>query len=168
MRMYHATLSNCDEIVQIRLLSVASRRRIHFKSCIWCPTADSSVSHCTLLVHIGRANRISSSLHLVRYPNPDRTHWQEQIPFRRRGAGQHSSARRRPRHIHAFRWRNLALTGIWPPKSLARMDGFTLRVMNTTDLGCDLKNPEFACPSACHMTVGDKESPDEVIYLRRR
>ena len=32
-------------------------------------------------------------------------------------------------------------------------------------IGCDLKNPEFAYLSACHTTVGDKESPDEVIYL---
>ncbi|KAF8441058.1 CHAT domain-containing protein, partial [Boletus edulis BED1] len=32
-------------------------------------------------------------------------------------------------------------------------------------IGCDLKNPEFAYLSACHATVGDKESPDEVIHL---
>ena len=32
-------------------------------------------------------------------------------------------------------------------------------------IGCDLKNPEFAYLSACHTTVGDKESPDEVIRL---
>ena len=32
-------------------------------------------------------------------------------------------------------------------------------------IGCDLKNPEFAYLSACHTTVGDKESPDEVIHL---
>ena len=30
---------------------------------------------------------------------------------------------------------------------------------------CNLKNPEFAYLSACHTTVGDKESPDEVIHL---
>ena len=32
-------------------------------------------------------------------------------------------------------------------------------------IGCDLKNPEFAYLSACHTTVGDKESPDEAIHL---
>jgi CHAT domain-containing protein/tetratricopeptide (TPR) repeat protein len=32
-------------------------------------------------------------------------------------------------------------------------------------IGCDLKNPEFAYLSACHTTVGDKDSPDEVIHL---
>ena len=32
-------------------------------------------------------------------------------------------------------------------------------------IGCDLKNPEFAYLSACHTTVGDEESPDEVIHL---
>ncbi|KAF8129523.1 TPR-like protein [Boletus edulis] len=32
-------------------------------------------------------------------------------------------------------------------------------------IGCDLKNPEFAYLSASHTTVGDEESPDEVIHL---
>ena len=32
-------------------------------------------------------------------------------------------------------------------------------------IGCDLKNSEFAYLSACHTTVGDEESPDEVIHL---
>ena len=32
-------------------------------------------------------------------------------------------------------------------------------------IGCDLKNTEFAYLSACHTTVGDEESPDEVIHL---
>ncbi|KAF8436541.1 CHAT domain-containing protein [Boletus edulis BED1] len=32
-------------------------------------------------------------------------------------------------------------------------------------IGYDLKNPEFAYLSACHTTVGDEESPDEVIHL---
>ncbi|KAF8423939.1 hypothetical protein L210DRAFT_257572 [Boletus edulis BED1] len=31
--------------------------------------------------------------------------------------------------------------------------------------GCDLENPEFAYLSACHTTVGDEDSPDEVIHL---
>ena len=32
-------------------------------------------------------------------------------------------------------------------------------------IGCELKNPEFAYLSACHTTVGDEKSPDEVIHL---
>ena len=32
-------------------------------------------------------------------------------------------------------------------------------------IGCNLRNPEFAYLSACHTTVGDEESPDEVIHL---
>ena len=32
-------------------------------------------------------------------------------------------------------------------------------------IGCDFKNPEFAYLSACHTTVGDEESLDEVIHL---
>ncbi|KAG8218955.1 hypothetical protein J3R82DRAFT_4668 [Butyriboletus roseoflavus] len=30
---------------------------------------------------------------------------------------------------------------------------------------CELQNPQFAYLSACHTTVGDEESPDEVIHL---
>ena len=30
---------------------------------------------------------------------------------------------------------------------------------------CELENPQFAYLSACHTTVGDEESPDEVIHL---
>ena len=32
-------------------------------------------------------------------------------------------------------------------------------------IGCEFKNPEFVYLSACHTTVGDEESPDEVIHL---
>lgn len=38
---------------------------------------------------------------------------------------------------------------------------FTIRRV----IGHDLKNPEFAYLSACHTTVGDEESPDEVVHL---
>ena len=39
--------------------------------------------------------------------------------------------------------------------------GFTIQRISQ----CDLQNPEFAYLSACHTTVGDQESPDEVIHL---
>ena len=46
--------------------------------------------------------------------------------------------------------------------AFALQDGhFTIQQI----IGCDLKNPEFAYLSACHTTVGDEGSPDEVIHL---
>ncbi|KAG8215789.1 CHAT domain-containing protein [Butyriboletus roseoflavus] len=32
-------------------------------------------------------------------------------------------------------------------------------------MGYDLQNAQFAYLSACHTTVGDEESPDEIIHL---
>ena len=64
-------------------------------------------------------------------------------------------------------WVHLACHGLphrhQPFKSaFALHDGhFTIQRI----IGCDLKNPEFAYLSACHTTVGDKQSPDEVIHL---
>ena len=39
--------------------------------------------------------------------------------------------------------------------------GFTIQHITR----CNLQNPEFAYLSACHTTVGDTKSPDEVIHL---
>ena len=64
-------------------------------------------------------------------------------------------------------WVHLACHGLPNPKrpfesAFALHDGqFTIQRI----IGCDLKNPEFAYLSACHTTVGDKESLDEVIHL---
>ena len=64
-------------------------------------------------------------------------------------------------------WVHLACHGLPDRKELfqsafALHDGhFTIQRI----IGCDLKNPEFAYLSACHTTVGDEESPDEVIHL---
>ena len=64
-------------------------------------------------------------------------------------------------------WVHFACHGLPNPKrpfesAFALHDGqFTIQRI----IGCDLKNPEFAYLSACHTTVGDKESPDEVIHL---
>jgi len=64
-------------------------------------------------------------------------------------------------------WVHIACHGIPKPKepfesAFALRDGhFTIQHI----IGCDLKNPEFAYLSACHTTVGDEESPDEVIHL---
>jgi CHAT domain-containing protein len=64
-------------------------------------------------------------------------------------------------------WVHLACHGLpdrtQPFKSaFALHDGhFTIQQI----IGCDLKNPEFAYLSACHTTVGYKESADEAIHL---
>ena len=64
-------------------------------------------------------------------------------------------------------WVHLACHGIPHPKepfesSFALHDEY-LSIQRI--IGCELKNPEFAYLSACHTTVGDEESPDEVIHL---
>jgi len=64
-------------------------------------------------------------------------------------------------------WVHFACHGILNRKkpfesAFALRDGhFTIQRI----IGCELNNPEFAYLSACHTTVGDEESPDEVIHL---
>ena len=64
-------------------------------------------------------------------------------------------------------WVHLACHGLPNPtqpfeSAFALRDGrFTIQRI----IGCNLENPEFAYLSACHTTVGDEESPDEVIHL---
>jgi len=64
-------------------------------------------------------------------------------------------------------WVHFACHGLPNPQkpfesAFAMRDGhFTIQRI----IGCNLKNPEFAYLSACHTTVGDEESPDEVIHL---
>jgi CHAT domain-containing protein/tetratricopeptide (TPR) repeat protein len=64
-------------------------------------------------------------------------------------------------------WIHLACHGL-PNRKQPFESAFALRDGHFTIqriIGCDLKNPEFAYLSACHTTVGDEESPDEVIHL---
>jgi CHAT domain-containing protein len=64
-------------------------------------------------------------------------------------------------------WVHFACHGLPNPQqpfesAFALRDGhFTIHRL----IGCDLENPEFAYLSACHTTVEDKDSPDEVIHL---
>ena len=64
-------------------------------------------------------------------------------------------------------WAHFACHGIPNRKQLfesafAVRDGrFTIQRITQ----CDVQNPEFAYLSACHTTIGDEESPDEVIHL---
>ena len=69
--------------------------------------------------------------------------------------------------LNRSEWVHLVCHGLLDPEqpfesAFALRDGpFTIQRI----IGCDLKNPEFAYLSACHTTVGDEESPDEVIHL---
>ena len=81
--------------------------------------------------------------------------------------GQESTIRRITEELGKNEWVHLACHGLPNRKrpfesAFALHDGhFTVQHI----IGCELKNPEFAYLSACHTTVGDEESPDEVIHL---
>ena len=81
--------------------------------------------------------------------------------------GEESCTSRVVEELGKNEWIYLACHGLPNPKqpfesAFALHDGhFTIQQI----IGCDLKNPEFAYLSACHTTVGDEESPDEVIHL---
>ena len=64
-------------------------------------------------------------------------------------------------------WVHLACHGI-PNREQPLESAFALhdgRFTIERIIRCELKNPQFAYLSACHTTVGDEESPDEVIHL---
>ena len=69
--------------------------------------------------------------------------------------------------LRQTQWVHLACHGVsnWKrpfESAFALHDGrFTIERI----IRCDLENPEFAYLSACHTTVGDEESPDQVIHL---
>jgi CHAT domain-containing protein/tetratricopeptide (TPR) repeat protein len=81
--------------------------------------------------------------------------------------GEESCTSRVVEELGQNEWVHLACHGLPNRKhpfesAFALHDGhFTIQRL----IGCDPKNPEFAYLSACHTTVGDEESPDEVIYL---
>ena len=81
--------------------------------------------------------------------------------------GEESCTSRVVEELGKNEWVHLACHGLPNRKqpfesAFALHDGhFTIQRI----IGCDFKNPEFAYLSACHTTVGDEESPDEVIHL---
>ena len=81
--------------------------------------------------------------------------------------GEESCTSRVVEELGKNEWVHLACHGLPDRKqpfesAFALQDGhFTIQRI----IGCDLGNPEFAYLSACHTTVGDKESLDEVIHL---
>ena len=69
--------------------------------------------------------------------------------------------------LRRTQWVHLACHGI-PNRQRPFESAFALRDGRFTIeriIQCDLENPEFAYLSACHTTVGDEESPDQVIHL---
>ena len=81
--------------------------------------------------------------------------------------GEESRISRVVEELGKSEWVHLACHGIPDRKqpfesAFALHDGrFTIQRI----IGCEMQNPEFAYLSACHTTVGDEESPDEVIHL---
>ena len=81
--------------------------------------------------------------------------------------GEESCTSRVVEELGKNEWVHLACHGLPNRKqpfgsAFALYDGrFTIQGV----IGCDFKNPEFAYLSACHTTVGDEESLDEVIHL---
>ncbi|KAI9567941.1 CHAT domain-containing protein, partial [Boletus coccyginus] len=81
--------------------------------------------------------------------------------------GEESRISRVTEELGRNNWVHLACHGLPNLKrpfesAFALCDGhFTIQHI----IGCDLRNPEFAYLSACHTTIGDEESPDEVIHL---
>jgi CHAT domain-containing protein len=81
--------------------------------------------------------------------------------------GEESCTSRVVEELGKNEWVHLACHGLPNRKepfesAFALHDGhFTIQRI----IGCDFKNPEFAYLSACHTTVGDEKSPDEVIHL---
>ena len=81
--------------------------------------------------------------------------------------GEESCISRVTEELSKNQWVHLACHGLLKRKqpfesAFALYDGhFTIHRI----VQCNLQNPEFAYLSACHTTVGDEESPDEVIHL---
>ncbi|KAG6376569.1 hypothetical protein JVT61DRAFT_1547 [Boletus reticuloceps] len=81
--------------------------------------------------------------------------------------GEESCISRVVEELRETEWVHLACHG-FPNRTHPFESAFALHDGHFTIqqiIGCDLKNPQFAYLSACHTTVGDKDSPDEVIHL---
>ncbi|KAN0100614.1 CHAT domain containing protein [Tylopilus felleus] len=81
--------------------------------------------------------------------------------------GEESCISRVVEELGKSEWVHLACHGI-PDRKQPFESAFALHDGHFTIpqiIGCQLQNPKFAYLSACHTTVGDEESPDEVIHL---
>ncbi|KAI9463899.1 CHAT domain-containing protein [Boletus coccyginus] len=81
--------------------------------------------------------------------------------------GEEATISRASEELGKNQWIHLACHGLPNSKrpfesAFALADGhFTIQKI----IQCEPENPQFAYLSACHTTVGDKDSPDEVIHL---
>ena len=81
--------------------------------------------------------------------------------------GHECSISRVTEELGKHQWVHLACHGL-PNRKQPFESAFALhdgRFTVERIIQCDLKHPEFAYLSACHTTVGDEESPDEIIHL---
>jgi CHAT domain-containing protein/tetratricopeptide (TPR) repeat protein len=81
--------------------------------------------------------------------------------------GEQSCTSRVVEELGKNEWVHLACHGL-PNRTQPFESAFALHDGHFTIqqiIGCELKNPEFAYLSACHTTVGYKESADEAIHL---
>ena len=81
--------------------------------------------------------------------------------------GRESCITRVTEELNKNEWVHLACHGL-PNRKRPFESAFALHDGHLTIqriIQCNLQNPEFAYLSACHTTVGDEESPDEVIHL---
>ena len=130
--------------------------------------SPSSVADQKRLIAIGQATAAGESkLHSVGAELANIGQLVDGLATFTRIEGEESCISRVIEELGKNEWVHLACHGIPNPtqpfeSAFALHDGhFTIQRM----IGCDLKNPEFAYLSACHTTVGDEESPDEVIHL---
>ena len=132
----------------------------------WGPT--SSVTAQKRLIAIGQATAAGESkLHSVGAELANIGQLVDGLATFTRVDGEESCISRVVEELGQNEWVHLACHGLPNPtepfkSAFALYDGhFTIQRI----IGCELKNPEFAYLSACHTTVGDEESPDEVIHL---
>ena len=81
--------------------------------------------------------------------------------------GQDCCISRVTNELGKYQWVHLACHGL-PNRGQPLESAFALHDGHFTIqriMQCELENPEFAYLSACHTTVGDEESPDEMIHL---
>ncbi|KAH0825948.1 TPR-like protein, partial [Lanmaoa asiatica] len=130
--------------------------------------SSNSATRSKHFVGIGQANAIGQSeLVSVGAELANIGHCVDGLATFTRVEGQESCISRVTEELGKNDWVHLACHGLPNQKqpfesAFALHDGhFTIqRIMR-----CELENPQFAYLSACHTTVGDEESPDEVIHL---
>ncbi|KAN0080155.1 CHAT domain containing protein [Tylopilus felleus] len=127
-----------------------------------------SISDRKMFIAIGQANAIGESkLHSVSTELANIGQCVHDLTTFMQIEGTKACISRVAEELRQTQWVHLACHGVANRKrpfesAFALHDGrFTIEHI----IRCDLENPEFAYLSACHTTVGDEESPDQVIHL---